>query len=41
MFETVNVPVVGIIENMSGYVCGNCNHVTPIFGQKGWGESCH
>ena len=35
MFETVNVPVVGIIENMSGYVCGNCNHVTPIFGQNG------
>jgi len=35
MFETVNVPVVGIIENMSGYSCPNCDTVTPIFGKNG------
>ena len=35
MFETVNVPIVGIIENMSGYKCPNCDHVTQVFGKGG------
>jgi len=35
MFETVNVPVVGVIENMSGYKCPSCDDVTPVFGQGG------
>lgn len=35
MFETVNVPILGIIENMSGFSCGHCHEVTAIF--KGGG----
>lgn len=37
MFQTVNVPILGIIENMSGFVCPNCNTVHNIF-RKGGGE---
>ena len=35
MFEAVNVPVIGIIENMSGYKCPSCDDVTPVFGNGG------
>ena len=35
MFQKVNVPVLGIIENMSSFCCPNCNHVSPIFGHGG------
>lgn len=35
MFEKVNVPVLGIVENMSVYVCPNCGHEDPIFGHGG------
>ena len=35
MFEKVNVPVLGIIENMSLHVCSNCGHVEHIFGEGG------
>lgn len=35
MFRKVNVPVVGIIENMSGFACPNCGEVTHIFKQGG------
>lgn len=34
----VNIPMLGIIENMSGYVCPNCNECTPIF-SKGGGQT--
>ncbi|NLK62597.1 MAG: P-loop NTPase [Fusobacteria bacterium] len=27
----VNMPIMGIVENMSGFVCPNCNEVTEIF----------
>lgn len=37
MFLQVNVPVLGVIENMSGFVCSNCNAVHNIF-RKGGGE---
>jgi len=37
MFQQVNVPIVGIVENMSGFVCGHCGQETPIFA-KGGGE---
>src|SRR5438309_6197904 len=30
MFEKVNVPLLGLIENMSGFCCPGCGHVTPI-----------
>jgi ATP-binding protein involved in chromosome partitioning len=31
MFEKVNVPVLGLIENMSFFCCPNCNHRSEIF----------
>ena len=35
MFEKVNVPVLGIVENMSMHICSNCGHEEAIFGQGG------
>ncbi len=35
MFNQVNTPVIGLIENMSGHVCGSCGHETDIFGSGG------
>jgi Mrp family chromosome partitioning ATPase/DUF971 family protein len=34
MFEKVNVPVLGIIENMSYFVCDNCDKKHYIFGHS-------
>jgi ATP-binding protein involved in chromosome partitioning len=36
-FEKLNVPVLGVVENMSAFACPHCGEVTPIFG-KGGGE---
>jgi len=38
MFEQVNVPIVGVIENMSGFTCKHCGKVTEIF-KTGGGEA--
>jgi ATP-binding protein involved in chromosome partitioning len=35
MFQKVNVPLLGVIENMSSFCCPNCGHVSPIFGHGG------
>ena len=35
MFETVNVPILGIIENMSSHICSACGHEEPLFGKGG------
>jgi ATP-binding protein involved in chromosome partitioning len=35
MFEKVNIPLLGLIENMSSFCCPTCHHVTPIFGHGG------
>lgn len=35
MFEKVNVPVLGLVENMSSFVCPSCGEATPLFGQGG------
>lgn len=35
MFEKVNVPVMGVIENMSTHICSQCGHEESIFGQGG------
>lgn len=35
MFEKVEVPVLGIVENMSMHICSNCGHHEPIFGTGG------
>ena len=37
MFEKVEVPVLGVIENMSIHICSECGHEEHIFG-KGGGE---
>ena len=35
MFEKVNVPVLGIVENMAVHVCSNCGHAEHLFGHGG------
>jgi ATP-binding protein involved in chromosome partitioning len=35
MFEKVNVPVLGVVENMSVHVCTNCGHIEHLFGAGG------
>ena len=35
MFEKVNVPVLGLVENMARHVCSNCGHVEHLFGHGG------
>ncbi|MPN04492.1 Iron-sulfur cluster carrier protein [bioreactor metagenome] len=35
MFQKVNVPILGIVENMAMHVCSNCGHVEHIFGEEG------
>nr|CAD7443178.1 unnamed protein product [Timema bartmani] len=33
LFQKLQVPVVGLVENMSSVTCAKCQHSTPIFGQ--------
>lgn len=35
LFRKINVPVLGLIENMSYHSCPNCGHKSHIFGQDG------
>ena len=35
MFNTLGTPVLGLVENMSTYVCPKCGHEAHIFGQGG------
>ena len=35
MFRKVDVPVLGIIENMATHICSNCGHAEAIFGEGG------
>ncbi|MBB5206996.1 ATP-binding protein involved in chromosome partitioning [Chiayiivirga flava] len=35
MFEKVEVPVLGIVENMAIHVCSNCGHAEHVFGSGG------
>ena len=35
MFEKVEVPIVGVIENMSMHICSKCGHEEHIFGEGG------
>ncbi|MEE9394814.1 MAG: Mrp/NBP35 family ATP-binding protein [Planctomycetota bacterium] len=35
MFQDTNVPVLGIVENMSVFSCPECGHDSPIFGEGG------
>ncbi|MBM3350819.1 MAG: iron-sulfur cluster carrier protein ApbC [Betaproteobacteria bacterium] len=35
MFEKVNIPILGIVENMSTHICSQCGHEEHIFGAGG------
>ncbi|MEN8128736.1 MAG: iron-sulfur cluster carrier protein ApbC [Pseudomonadota bacterium] len=35
MFEKVEVPVLGVVENMSLHICSKCGHEEHIFGEGG------
>ncbi|HJW03804.1 MAG TPA: iron-sulfur cluster carrier protein ApbC [Azospira sp.] len=40
MFEKVNIPILGIVENMSIHICSNCGHEEYIFGHGGGEKMC-
>lgn len=35
MFRKVDIPVLGVVENMSTHICSNCGHTEHIFGEGG------
>lgn len=35
LFEDGDVPIIGLVENMSGYCCPECGHISDPFGQGG------
>lgn len=35
MFKTINVPLLGIVQNMSVYICPKCGHEEHVFGEDG------
>jgi ATP-binding protein involved in chromosome partitioning len=41
MFRKLNVPILGIIENMSYYLCPQCGHREDIFGHGGARAAAH
>ncbi len=40
MFQEVKVPVLGIVENMSVFICPHCQHPTHIFRSGGVQKTC-
>ena len=38
MFNKVNVPLLGLVENMSTFICPHCQQHTAIFGERGGTE---
>jgi ATP-binding protein involved in chromosome partitioning len=38
MFEQLNVPILGIVENMSGFTCAHCGKETAVFKHGGGGR---
>ncbi len=39
MFKKTNVPILGVVENMSAFACPHCGKETPIFSHGGGRES--
>ena len=35
MFRKVNIPILGVLENMSVHICSNCGHSEALFGTDG------
>lgn len=40
MFQKVNVPILGVVENMSVFICPHCGEVEHIFGEGGAKSMC-
>ena len=40
MFEKVHIPILGVVENMSTYICSKCGHEERIFGHGGGVKMC-
>lgn len=40
MFEKVNIPILGVVENMSIHICSHCGHAERIFGEGGGERMC-
>jgi len=38
MFRKVDVPILGVIENMAVHICSQCGHAEHIFGSAGGGQ---
>jgi len=38
MFRKVDIPVLGVVENMSMHICSQCGHAEAIFGSGGGDE---
>lgn len=41
MFQKVNIPIFGVLENMSVHICSNCGHSEAIFGSEGGKNLAH
>ena len=35
MFQKIEVPILGVVENMSQHICSQCGHTEPLFGTQG------
>jgi len=35
MFEKLKIPILGIVENMAGYLCSHCGQTEALFGEGG------
>ncbi len=40
MFRRMSVPVIGLVENMSAFICPHCGEATEIFGRGGGERFC-
>jgi len=40
MFQKLNVPILGVVENMSYFVCPHCEERTDIFGHGSVKKAC-
>ncbi len=41
MFEKISVPVLGMVENMSSFICPHCQTESPIFDSQTVQKACH
>ena len=40
MFRRLSVPIIGLVENMSAFICPHCGESTEIFGRGGGERFC-